>query len=145
MRKGALAGAVALAMGMISLTSVASAQELASVERGRSESSGVVVKESYIARLKSVLNLTAEQRPYWAPVEAALRDLARNQRDEASADAGVVHRWSGRAVSVAGDAMRIRRLAAAARPLIGVLDDGQKRDAMQLARNLGFDRLVAAF
>ena len=143
MRKGALAGAVALAMGMISLTSVASAQELASI---RTESSaGVVVKESHIARLKSVLNLTAEQRPYWAPVEAALRDLARNQREEASADAGLVHRWSGRAVSVASDAMRIRRLAAAARPLINVLDDGQKREAMQLARNLGFDRLVAAF
>jgi hypothetical protein len=143
MRKGTLAGALALAMGMISLTSAVSAQELASV---RTESSaGVVVKESHIARLKSVLNLTAEQRPYWAPVEAALRDLARNQREEASADAGVVHRWSGRAVSVAGDAMRIRRLAAAARPLINLLDDGQKREAMQLARNLGFDRLVAAF
>jgi hypothetical protein len=143
---GALAGAVALAMGMISLISGASAQELASVERGRSESSGVVVKESHIARLKSVLNLTAEQRPYWAPVEAALRDLARNQsREEASADSGLMHRWSGRAAGIASDAMRIRRLAAAARPLIGVLDDGQKRDAMQLARNLGFDRLVAAF
>ena len=143
MRKGAFAGAVALAMGMISLTSMAPAQELASI---RTESSaGVVVKESHIARLKSVLNLTAEQRPYWEPVEAALRDLARNQREEASADAGLVHRWSGRAVSVASDAMRIRRLAAAARPLIGMLDDGQKRDAMQLARNLGFDRLVAAF
>src|SRR5829696_493232 len=114
MRNGALAGAVALAMGMFSLVSAASAQELASVERGRAESSaGVVVKESHIARLKSILNLTAEQRPYWAPVEVALRDLARNQREEASAGGGLVHRWSDRAVSVASDAMRIRRLAAA--------------------------------
>ena len=143
MRKGALAGAVALAMGMISL---ASAQEVASVERVRAESSiGVVVKESHIARLKSVLNLTAEQRPYWMPVEAALRDLARSQRVEASADAGIVHRWSERASSVASGAVHLRRLAAVARPLINVLDDTQKRDAMVLARNLGFDRLVAAF
>src|SRR4029453_17487620 len=102
MWKGALVGAIALATGMISL---ASAQDLASYERGRAESSiGIVVKESHIARLKSVLNLTAEQRPYWAPVEAALRDLARSQREEASADAGFAHRWSDRASSVASGA-----------------------------------------
>jgi hypothetical protein len=145
MWKGALVGAVALTTGMISLVP-AQALEMNSYETGRSESSsGIVVKEAHISRLKSVLNLTAEQRPYWAPVEAALRALVRHQREEASAGTGFVQRLTDRASSVAGDAMRLRRVAAAARPLIRVLDDDQKRDALALARTFGLDRLVAAF
>src|SRR5690242_14821391 len=48
-----------------------------------------------IARIKSVLKLTAAQEPYWAPVEAALRDLARQQARSESPD-GLVHRISHR-------------------------------------------------
>jgi len=139
MVKGALAGAIALALGMtISLTP---AQSMETYEQG--STLGVTVKESHISRLRAVLNLSPEQRPYWAPVESALRELARRTRQEASA--GFVQRMGERASSVASEAMLLRRLRAAAGPLIQVLDDTQKRDAMVLARNLGFERLVAAF
>src|SRR5688572_23195433 len=138
MRKGTLAGAIALALGIM----IASAQAQTTAALGES-SIGVTVKESHIARLRAVLNLTPEQRPHWGPVEVALRAIARQSREEVSAG-GIVQRMSERASSVAGDAMRLRRLVAAARPLIRVLDDEQKRDAMALARQFGFDRLVAA-
>ena len=142
MWKGTLVGAVALATGM--LISSAQAQTLGSFEQGQGNNHiGVTVKEAHITRLKAVLNLTPQQRPYWAPVEAALREIARQSREEASAG-GIVQRMSDRASSVAGDAMRLRRLVVAARPLIRVLDDGQKHEAMALARQYGFDRLVAA-
>jgi len=134
MLKGALVSAVVLTLGMTSLAS-AETMQVASYEQSEL---GVTVKESHIARLRAVLKLTPEQRPYWAPVESALRALVRGQ--EASAG-GIVQRASAAAV----DAIKLRRLAAAARPLIRVLDDEQKHDAMILARNLGFDRLVAAF
>ena len=142
MFKGALAGAIALATAMI--VTPASAETPDSFSRRGESQLGIVVKESHISRLKAVLNLAPHQRSYWGPVEAALRDIARQSRDEASAG-GFVQRMSDRASSVAGEAMRLRRLAAVARPLLGVLDDGQKRDAMVLARQFGFDRLVAAF
>ena len=134
MVKAALVSAVVLTLGMTSLAS-AEVMQVANYERS---DLGIVVKESHIARLKAVLNLTPEQRPYWAPVEAALRALVRGQ--EASAG-GIVQRAS----AAAADALKLRRLAAVARPLIKVLDDEQKRDAMVLARNLGFDRVMAAF
>jgi hypothetical protein len=135
MLKGALVGAIVLTLGMTSLAS-AETMQVASYERG--SDLGITVKETHIARLKAVLNLTPEQRPYWAPVEAALRALVRGQ--EASAG-GIMQRASAAAV----DAVKLRRLAAVARPLIKVLDDGQKREAMVLVRNLGFDRVMAAF
>jgi len=144
MFKGALVGAIALTTGMI--VSLASAQtaQAEPLEQDGGPSSGIVVKHFHIERLRSALNLTPEQRPYWAPVEAALRDMARQSREMASAD-GFMQRMNDRARSVASDAMRLRRLAAAARPLIKTLDEQQKREAMMLARHYGFDRLVAAF
>jgi hypothetical protein len=143
MFKGALVGAViALATGMT--ITLASAETPDAFGRRGESQIGIVVKESHIARLKAVLNLTAEQRPHWGPVEAALRDIARQSREEAAAG-GLVQRMSDRASAMASEAMRLRRLGAVARPLISVLDDTQKRDAMMLVRQFGFDRLVAAF
>lgn len=90
------------------------------------------------------MNLTPSQQPFWGPVEAALRDLARQQSRDV-AGVGFVQRMSDRAGSMASEAMHLRRLMAVARPLIRVLDDGQKREAMVLARRYGFERLVASF
>ena len=39
-----------------------------------------------IPRIKSVLQLTPEQRAYWPPVEAALRSIARQQVKESDAN-----------------------------------------------------------
>jgi len=96
-----------------------------------------------IARIKSVLKLTAAQEPYWAPVEAALRDLARQQARMESSD-GLVHRISHRVVSVVLSSSAVQRLAVAARPLIAKLDDDQMRAAHGLAAEMGLGPVVAA-
>jgi hypothetical protein len=95
-----------------------------------------------VGRIKSVLNLTAEQERYWPPVETALRDIARRQQahDE---EAGFVRRMSRRVVSVVLDGAAIHRLSVAARPLIAVLSDEQKQAASGLAQEMGLGPAVA--
>jgi hypothetical protein len=95
-----------------------------------------------IDRIRSVLHLTAEQQRYWPPVEAALRNLARQQAREEPA--GFVRRISRRMVSIVLDGAAIERLAVAARPLIGVLDNDQKQAAAGLAQEMGLGPVVAA-
>jgi hypothetical protein len=90
-----------------------------------------------ISRIKSVLKLTAEQQAYWPPVEAALRDLARRQAAEAN---GLVSRVS----SFVTDSRTIAKIGAAARPLVRVLDDRQKADAIMLVREMGLGHVLAA-
>ena len=96
-----------------------------------------------IARIKSVLKLTSSQEPYWAPVEAALRELARQQTHAAEAD-GLVHRISHKVVSVVLNSAAVHRLAVAARPLIAKLDEDQMRAAHGLAAEMGLGPVVAA-
>jgi hypothetical protein len=95
-----------------------------------------------VARIKSVLRLTAEQERYWPPVEAALRDIARRQTHDDQA--GFVRRISRRVVSVVLDSAAIHRLAVAARPLIAVLSDEQMQAASGLAQEMGLGPVVAA-
>jgi hypothetical protein len=56
-----------------------------------------------------------------------------------------MQRVGDKATTMAGTAMKLRRLASAAAPLIRVLDDGQKRNAMSFAHSAGFGHLAAAF
>jgi len=143
MWKAALAGAFALAIGMMVLTS-AQARSFRSQSLEEAPAQGTpVVTETHIARLKSALQLTPEQRVHWGPVEAALRALARRQRQDAGA--GFLQRMSDRAAGMVGTAVQIRRLAAAARPLIRTLNDDQKRNAMTVVRHFGFGYLIASF
>ena len=114
MRKTILAGALALVM--MGSSSCFAGEAL-------------VVTSGHIAQFKTVLNLTAEQEPYWYRVEAVLRDIARRQ-DSA-------------AVTLDGHALR--RLVASAMPLFRRLDAEQKREAMRLARQLGISSLASAF
>jgi hypothetical protein len=144
MLKAAIVGAVALTMGMTSLASAETWGEPAKHQDRVASQSGPAIKEAHIARLRTVLNLTAEQQRYWGPVENALRALARQQaREEASA--GVMSGMSDKATTMASTAMQLRRLASVAAPLIRVLDDGQKRSAMSFAQSAGFGHLAAAF
>ena len=148
MRKGTFVGAIVLTIGVVSAGAAmpALAQDFTdSMQDAQvANHAGPIIRESHISRLRAALNLTASQHPLWVPVEAALRDIARSQSRDV-AGVGFVQRMSDRATSAAGDAMRLRRLAMAARPLIRVLDDNQKHDAMMLAQRYGFDRLVSAF
>jgi zinc resistance-associated protein len=116
----------------------------ASREQARAEApADIIITESHIARLRAALKLTPSQQPHWAPVEAALSELARQQaRGEA---AGFTYKLTDRTSAIAATAMQLRRLRAIAMPLITSLDDSQKRDAIAFARNMGFQQLVAAF
>ena len=145
MLKGAVVSVLTLTMG-ISIAAAAEPSGSADPQQEQvtTQHRGPVVKEAHIARLRAALNLTPEQQKYWAPVESALRALARQQaREEASA--GVVQRMSDRASAMAGNAVHIKRLATAAAPLIKVLDESQKRSAVTFARNAGFGHLAQAF
>lgn len=95
-----------------------------------------------VARIKSVLKLTPAQEPYWVPVEAALRELARRQTSAESG--GLVRRMSHRVVSVVLNSAAVQRLAVSARPLMAMLDADQMRAAHGLAREMGLGPVVAA-
>ena len=138
MKMTVCAGVVALAVtGLLSNVASVDAREItANAEMAQSSAS------INIARIKSALKLTPAQEPYWAPVETALRDL--NHRQAQSEGDGLVRRISHRVVSIALNSATIQKLAAAARPLIGVLDAEQMRTAHGLAQEMGLGPVVAA-
>jgi len=96
-----------------------------------------------IARIKSVLKLTPAQEQHWAPVEAALRDLARKQQAQTE-PTSLVRRISNRVVTVVLNSVAVQRLAVAARPLMASLDQEQMRAAQGLAQEMGLGPVVAA-
>ncbi len=51
---------------------------------------------------------------------------------------GFIRRTVSRAAEMAMSATSMRRLVAAAQPLVKSLDEGQKREAITLARAMGF-------
>jgi len=91
----------------------------------------------HITLLKFVLNLRPAQEPFWAPVEAALHDMAQWQ-----AKGSPELNSSDRAGSAV--AHRLRRIAAMAVPLIKALDENQRRSMMMLARSAGLEQLLAS-
>jgi len=100
--------------------------------------------ESGIARFKAALRLTPEQERHWPRVEAALRTLAR-ESDADAAQTGFFRRIGARATELALSADAIRRLVSAAQPLVKSLNPEQKREAVTLARAMGFGSLAARF
>jgi hypothetical protein len=142
MLKGAIVGAMAFTMGMMSFAGAETLGEPHKQDIVASHN-GPAIKETHISRLRAVLNLTAEQQRYWAPVESALRSLARQQARQ-GAGAGLVQRMSDKAKTVAGTAVQLRRLASAAAPLIRVLNDGQKQSAISFIQSAGFGHLASA-
>lgn len=99
-----------------------------------------------IPRIKSVLRLTAEQQHYWPAVESALRTLSRQKVTEQQPvqNEGFVQRVSNRVYAYALDAAALARIGAAVRPLVKVLDDRQKNDAIALCREMGLGQVLAA-
>jgi hypothetical protein len=99
-----------------------------------------------IPRIKSVLKLTPQQQAYWPPVEAALRTLAHHQVAEqpAAGNEGFFQRVSNRVYAYALDAATLARVGAAVRPLVKVLDDRQKSDAVVLCQEMGLGQVLAA-
>ena len=99
-----------------------------------------------IPRIKSVLKLTAEQQAYWPAVESALRTLSRQKVTEQSSPEGegLVRRVSNRVYAYALDAAALARIGAAVRPLVKVLDNRQKSDAIALCNEMGLGQVLAA-
>ena len=143
MVKAALVGALALAaVGVMA----ASADEIAISTQVSKTVSRVtfVITDAHIARLKAMLRLTPVQERYWPPVEAALRQFARQQAREDAAAAGFVQRLRDHAAAASAQTVGLKRVLSAAMPLIRALDEEQKQDALKLARALGFASLASA-
>ena len=101
---------------------------------------GVTITEGHIARLKATLRLTPEQEKLWPAVETALRDLIRAQREQTP-------RFELASTESSRPSLddKVTRAAAAALPLIAVLDDQQKKNALRFARSLGLGNLASVF
>lgn len=93
--------------------------------------------QSQISQVKSALQLTPAQERYWPPVEAALRGLVRQATASYENNDGYYQRAKKQVYGVASNAAAVRRVVAAARPLIRVLDESQKQTARSLASSFG--------
>jgi LTXXQ motif family protein len=135
MKIALLAGAVALVLLCLlpGLSGQARATEL-----GEGASALTQVN---VARIKTALKLTPAQQSYWPPIEAALRDIAREQSEP---EGGLIRRISRRVVAVMLNSAAAARLAAAARPLVRILSDEQRQIAVALAREMGLGPMLAA-
>jgi hypothetical protein len=139
MKKTLCVGAFALAVvGLLSDPPASQANEFAADSSQQFQMPASID----IGRIRSVLRLTAEQERYWPPVEAALRNVARQQAG--AEPAGFVRRISRRVVSIVLNSAAVERLAVAARPLIAVLDNDQKQAASGLAQEMGLGPVVMA-
>ena len=87
-----------------------------------------------IANIKIALNLSPDQERYWMPVEAELRDIARQL---------AAQKASGRKPTLALGASEAQRLYWAAGPLIMSLREDQKREARRLARSMGLEQVAS--
>jgi hypothetical protein len=95
------------------------------------EAGGLTVAQ--VARIKANLRLTPDQEEYWRPVEQALLEIA---RDMASQKAGGRNR-------IAISAEVSQRLYWTAGPLIMSLRDDQRREARNLARSMGLEKVAS--
>jgi hypothetical protein len=103
--------------------------------------------DARIAALHAGLKLSAEQEKNWPPVEAALRDLAKQRADRFAARASadrpkerdLIERLTLRADYMTQHGASLKKLADAAAPLYKSLDDGQKHRFAILASVGGGD------
>jgi len=108
--------------------------------------------DARIAAVHAGLKLTADQEKLWPPVEAAVRDFAKQRIDRANArmkdgpgDASKdadkpedpVARLRQRAEDMGATSAALKKIADAADPLYKTLDDGQKRRLAVLTRHRG--------
>jgi hypothetical protein len=99
-----------------------------------------------IGHFKAVLKLTPSQEQYWPPVDAVLRELAREQAPTVAAAmaTGAGGRAAGKLPKLTIGEADMNRLASAAFPLMMTLNEEQKRDAAQFARAMGLERVASA-
>jgi hypothetical protein len=140
MWKAGLTAIVALIIGSASVVAGEIERE-SRIEAVKTEASMTLAQ---IGRLKSVLKLSAEQEVLWPAIERAFREISVAQ-EEAGVAQGFVQRVKNKAASVGLNALAMRRLAAAAYPLIRTLSEEQKQSGLVFARSTGLDKIAAAF
>jgi len=142
MWKAVLAGTTALAIAGTSL--VYAQHNSGDFQRGQrwrpSAEDISAFGDARIAALHAGLKLTAEQEKSWPPVEAALRDLAKQRSEIFAARASgdrpkdPIERLNLRAEVMGQRAAALKKLADAAAPLYKSLDESQKQRFVVLAR-----------
>ena len=133
-------GVTAVFVANVSSALAQARDQVASTRHRVDVPSDIVIKAQHISLLKTALNLQPAQEPLWAPVEAALHEMARWQ---ASKSSQFVSSESASGRSDSAVVMRIKRIAAMAAPLIKVLNENQRNSMMMLARRAGLDELLA--
>jgi len=127
MLKFALAGAVALTIGSLSISEHGVTLQSAAAQ-------DIVFHRADIVRLKEALKLTAAQEVHWRPVEVSLNAYARHQYQLASADG---YFSGGGMMQYTLNAVLLQRVKNAAQPLIQTLSDEQKSAGMAVLQSLG--------
>ena len=126
MHKAMRAGAFALAtIGFVALSGLHApvhAQE-------------VVLTEGKIAQIRSALQLSPAQEVHWRSLMVTVRQIMSQPPAEESA--GFVQRVKARVGSYVLGAVAMRRISAAAQPLIMSLNDDQKRAGMNAVQAMG--------
>ena len=136
----AVAMAAALAFAPFAGGTFAAADDSAQQHARFSPEDRAAFLDARIAALKAGLELNAEQEKNWAPLESAMRDLAkqraerfaawRERRDDnqdGDVEISPVDRLARASERLSARAADLQKLAAAAKPLYDSLDDGQKR------------------
>ncbi len=142
MKTGLSVIAVATALTLASFVggSFAVADDSAQQQARFSPEDRAAFLDARIAALKAGLELNADQEKNWAPLESAMRDLAkqraarfaawrerREQGDNENAEVNPIDRLSRVSERLSARAADLQMLAAAAKPLYDSLDDSQKR------------------
>jgi hypothetical protein len=137
----AVAVAAVLALAPLAGGTYAAADDSAQQQRGQfSPDDRAAFLDARIAALKAGLELSADQEKNWAPLESAMRDLAKEraarfaawrERREGDADqadeVNPVERLTRASERLSARAAELQKLATAAKPLYDSLDDSQKR------------------
>lgn len=140
MWKAGLAGIVVFFVGSSAVLADGRDADFGRVHAVKSET---MMSAGQVARLKSVLKLTAAQEHLWAPIEHAFREIS--QAQEATNSQGFVQGIKHRATSIGLNALALRRLASAAYPLLRTLNEEQKQSGLAFARSVGLESVAAAF
>ncbi len=142
MWKTVLAGTTALAIAGASLAYAAqpgrSDQDHAQRWRPTVEDI-TALGDARIAALKAGLKLTPDQEKLWPAMEEAMRGVTKQRADSYAARSAdrpsdPIERLAARAESIEARGAALKKLAAAAAPLYGSLDESQKRRFMMLAQ-----------
>jgi hypothetical protein len=101
---------------------------------------GYMLNDAQIASIKARLHLTPDQEQMWPGVEAALRNMAYTQVQEARARGGYSN---AQVAAVAPDA--VQGLKSAAAPLMMSFNTEQKEEVRNIVHVMGLDQLASQF